>query len=154
VAGIMLGDSIPYWAGRHWGKRLLKKRPFSWFITCAGLAKTETFFKRYGSLTVFIGRFLAGLRMPIFFMSGSMGTPYWRFAGWDMLGALISCPTSILLAYAYGKDAEEILRKNHIYLYIVLGLIAAYIVYHIYSHRPKKDTPPPASSDVEESPSV
>ena len=105
------------------------------------------------SLTVFIGRFLAGLRMPIFFMAGSMGTSYWRFAGWDLLGALISCPTSILLAYYYGKDAEEILRRNHKYLYIGIALVVIYIVYHIYSHRPQKDDPP-ADSNVEETPTV
>ncbi len=139
VLGILLGDSIPYWVGRIYGLRMLKKRPFRWFMSEKGIEKTRSFFVTNGSRTIFVGRFVAGLRMPTFFMAGSMHVPYWTFLLWDSAGALISCPTSIWLAYTYGKRAEGMLRESRPVLFAVLGLIVLYTVYFIYSHRVKPE---------------
>ncbi|MEI6236710.1 MAG: DedA family protein [Planctomycetota bacterium] len=141
ILGILLGDSIPYWVGRKYGLTVLTKRPFSWFLTEKGIAKTRTFFDKNGSKTVFVGRFVAGLRMPTFFMAGSMRVPYLTFLMWDLAGALISCPTSIWLAYHYGQRAEELIKESRPILFTVLGLIVAYLVYHIWSHRETPDEP-------------
>lgn len=137
VLGILLGDSIPYWMGRTFGLRVLKKRPFSWFMKEKGIEKTRCFFGKNGSKTIFVGRFLAGLRMPVFFMAGSMHVPYWRFLLWDLSGALISCPTSIWLAYRYGPKAEGMLRESKPVLFGALAIIVLYTIYHFWAHREK-----------------
>ncbi len=149
VLGVLMGDSIPYWMGRKHGVRLLKKRPFSWFLKEKGIQKTREFFGKNGSKTVFVGRFIAGLRMPTFFMAGSMGVSYWTFLFWDLLGALISCPTSIWLAYTYGKRAEVMLTESKTVLFTVLGLIVLYMVYHVWSHREKPEDKALAAFGVE-----
>ena len=145
VLGILLGDSIPYWTGRHFGLRMLKKRPFAWFMSEKSIDKTRAFFSKNGSKTIFVGRFVAGLRMPTFFLAGSMHVPYWSFLMWDSAGALISCPTSIWLAYHYGPRAEEMLKESKPVLFTVLGLVVLYMVYHVWSHREK----PSASPEVQ-----
>jgi hypothetical protein len=79
------------------------------------------------------------------------------------MGALISCPTSIVLAYKFGPKAEEYLHESKIYMLIFVGLIAAYGIYHYISHRQKPPPPPggpatppqmAASSDSGNSPKV
>lgn len=149
ILGVLMGDSIPYWMGRKHGVRLLKKRPFSWFLKEKGIQKTREFFGKNGSKTVFVGRFIAGLRMPTFFMAGSMGVSYWKFLFWDLLGALISCPTSIWLAYTYGKRAEAMLTESKAVLFTMLGLFVLYTVYHIWSHREKPEDTSGSAIDVE-----
>ncbi len=163
IVGILLGDSIPYWVGRKYGLKVIKRRPFSWFMSEKGIEKTRGFFGKHGSKAVFCGRFVAGLRMPTFFMSGSMGVSYVSFLLWDLLGAMISCPTSIYLAFHYGKKAEEMLRESKGFLFAGIGLVVLYIVYHVWSHREKPEAPkltesvssapaaPPAAAPVQNS---
>ena len=142
IVGILLGDTIPYWAGRKYGVSVLKRRPFRWVLTEKGIDRTRGFFGRHGAKAVFCGRFVAGLRMPTFFMAGSMGVGYIRFLFWDMIGAAISCPTSIWLAYTFGQDAKEILEKYKPLMFAVIGLIVLYTVYHVWSHREKPEQAP------------
>jgi len=87
------------------------------------IERTRGFLGKHGAKAVFCGRFVAGLRMPTFFMAGSMGVGYIRFLFWDMIGAMISCPTSIWLAYTFGQDAKEILEKYKPLMFAVIGLI-------------------------------
>jgi membrane protein DedA with SNARE-associated domain len=139
VLGILLGDSIPYWVGRKYGVAVLKRRPFRWIMSEKGIDRTRGFFGKHGAKAVFVGRFVAGLRMPTFFMSGSMGVGYIKFLLWDLMGALISCPTSIWLAYTFGEKAKEMLEKYKPLMFAVIGLVVLYMIWHIFSHREKRD---------------
>lgn len=141
ILGIMAGDSIPYWMGRKHGMSFLSHRFFKKFLPPHRIAQVQKFFTTQGARTVFIARFVAGLRMPTFFMAGTMGIRYRTFFLYDFVGAAISCPTSIYIAWRYGQDAERIIKENHTYLFIALGLVVAYIIFHIVTHREK--APPP-----------
>jgi membrane protein DedA with SNARE-associated domain len=140
VVGIILGDSIPFFFGRKYGLSLLKCWPFSCVLSEKSIDKTKQFFEKHGTRTVFIARFVAGLRMPTFFLAGAMGVKYAWFVFFDMLGALISCPVSIWLAYTYGEEVKEKLAESQLAIFIVIGLLVVYTVWHILSHRPEKPT--------------
>src|SRR2546430_1854248 len=71
ILGILMGDSIPYWVGRKYGVKVLKRAPFRWVLSEKAIDRTRGFFGRHGAKAVFCGRFVAGLRMPTFFMAGS-----------------------------------------------------------------------------------
>jgi len=155
VAGIMIGDSFPFLAGKYWGMSLLRKPKFARVITPERIEKVEDFFRRYGPWTVFGARFVAGLRMPAFFIAATMGVKYWTFFVLDLLGALISCPTSILLAYYFGPQAKEMVAQSHVYLFGLLGLGILYLVYHVVSHRkPSTATAPSPGPMTVELPSA
>jgi membrane protein DedA with SNARE-associated domain len=142
VVGIMLGDSIPFYIGSRYGASVMRLRFFSKILSEKNRLRAQDFFHRHGSKTIFIARFVAGLRMPTFFMAGTMGVKYRTFFMWDLLGALISCPTSIWLAYTYGQIVKDWIARSHVYVFGAVGLIVLYMAYHIYSHREK-----PAESD-------
>jgi len=93
--------------GSRWGTGLLRYRLFKRILNKEHLDRTTEFFRRHGSKTIFIARFLAGIRAPAFFLAGATGVKYSTFFCWDFLGALISCPVSIWLAYTYGDEARQ-----------------------------------------------
>jgi membrane protein DedA with SNARE-associated domain len=129
VLGILAGDTIPFYAGYRYGNDFLNHRLFRRFLTPANLERTRQFFRKRGARAVFIARFLAGLRMPTFFMSGTMGVTYGTFLFWDGLGALISCPTSIWLAHTFGEDVRQLIKESNLFITVFLGLLIAYALY-------------------------
>lgn len=122
LVGIVAGDSVPFVLGRRYGLDIFGHRWLAKLLPQKRIEKGQEFFRKHGAKTVFCARFVAGARMPTFFLAGSMGVRYWTFFMWDLVGALISCPTSIVLAYHFGPKAEELLAE---YKWYVLGGIVA-----------------------------
>jgi membrane protein DedA with SNARE-associated domain len=99
VAGILAGDALIFLVGRYVGTRY----PKSVFVRFINNPKIEGFFAKHGKKTVFFARFFAGVRMGVYAYAGQHGMKFPRFIALDLLGALISGPTSIWL----GKYAAE-----------------------------------------------
>ena len=98
-AGVMLGDSTIFFAGRFFGARLRASRWFQRYFSEKKQAKVEDLFDRYHSWVLFVGRFLPGLRAPIFFTAGSTRVKFWKFFCFDGLAALISVPFFVWLGH-------------------------------------------------------
>lgn len=134
-AGVMIGDSTIFLAGRYLGRRLMGTKWFQRFLSTAKQEKVEARFDRYGSWVLFIGRFLPGLRAPIFFTAGSMKVKYWKFFFFDGLAALISVPFFVWLGHwLWSKFQDDIaqldrvLSRTHSYSLLVALLIVAVAV--------------------------
>ncbi len=134
-AGVMLGDSTIFFAGRHFGAKL---RTAPWFrrnFSEKKQAKVEALFERYHSTVLFVGRFLPGLRAPIFFTAGSTRVKFWKFFLFDGLAALISVPFFVWLGHwlwaEFSEDLtqlERALAKTHSYALLVAGVILLVVV--------------------------
>lgn len=129
--GVMLGDSTIFMAGRYLGGRLRAAKWFQRYFSEVKQAKVEVMFERYHSTVLFVGRFLPGLRAPIFFTAGSMKVPYLKFLAFDGFAALISVPVFVWLGHwlwaKFGEDIaklEKALSRTHAYsvwIAILLG---------------------------------
>jgi membrane protein DedA with SNARE-associated domain len=108
-AGVMIGDSIIFLVGRHFGARLLT---MPWLLRLFPLEKQERArerFQRHGRKGLFIARFLPGIRAPFFCSAGAMHVPYLRFLAYDGLAALVSVPVFTGLGHWLGlRFAENI----------------------------------------------
>ena len=72
-------------------------------------------FDRYHSMVLFVGRFLPGLRAPIFFTAGSTRVRYWKFFFFDGLAALISVPFFVWLGHwLWAKFSEDLTQLEHV----------------------------------------
>ena len=69
---ILLGDSIPYWVGRHWGLAALKTRLVAKILHPERFASLERRFAAHGNWVVFSCRFMPGLRIPAYFVAGTL----------------------------------------------------------------------------------
>jgi len=129
LVGVLIGDLIPFLAGRYFSKQLQQKAFFQRWWLARYRPQIEAFFASHGSKTIFIARFIAGLRTPTFVMAGAARMPIHTFLLWDMLGALVSCPVAIFLAYWFGERAVQWVADSQVYIYVVVsGLIALFIV--------------------------
>ncbi len=105
---ILIGDSIPFALGRLFGPKLLRLRIVRSYITQKRLANFDKWFQRHGRLTIFVARFLTGIRMPAYFAAGSMRTSIARFVAMDGLGVLIMVPPFIALGWWAGDHIDSV----------------------------------------------
>jgi membrane protein DedA with SNARE-associated domain len=82
------------------------------------LKKGREFFKTYGILGVFVGRFIGPVRPVMPITAGSMGMKFKHFLGVDLFSGLIWAPLYSLPGYFAGK----IVFENTDSFYLLLGL--------------------------------
>jgi membrane protein DedA with SNARE-associated domain len=109
--GVMLGDSILFFAGRFLGGRLRSALWFQRYFSHQKQAKVQHLFERYHSWVLFVGRFLPGLRAPIFFTAGSTRVKFWKFFCFDGLAALISVPFFVWLGHWLWEKFKDDIAK-------------------------------------------
>ncbi|MBI4605791.1 MAG: DedA family protein [Planctomycetes bacterium] len=95
VLGILAGDSIIFALGRYRGRWFLQSKPMRWLLTEKRQERIHRLFARHGRKAVFFARFFAGIRIGVYAYAGQYGMGWIRFLFLDLLGALVSGPTSI-----------------------------------------------------------
>jgi len=131
MAGVMVGDGIIFFLGRRYGPRLKQRAPFNRIFTEKRDLMVKGLFDKYGDKVIFMGRFMPGLRTPIFFSSGVYQVPPWKFFALDGSAALISVPAWIWLGFFFGQNLEELekmMKKAQFGLYSVLAIVIAIFV--------------------------
>src|SRR3954465_11102059 len=63
ATGAVIGDKIGYWVGRYYGRSFFERFGKYLFLTPARLARMDAFFAKHGSKTIFVARFITGLRV-------------------------------------------------------------------------------------------
>jgi membrane protein DedA with SNARE-associated domain len=109
VAAAILGDNFGFLIGRYGGRSLADRWGPSIGITAARLREFDRFFLRYGGWTVFIARFVTGLRVVGAILAGGSGMPWHTFVTFNALGALVWCSCIAVAGYllAHSWDALE-----------------------------------------------
>ena len=64
--GVILGDTVIYWLGAHYGRKLTRHWFFHKLLPDDRLDAVRSQFHRKGNKLVFAARFMPGLRAPIF----------------------------------------------------------------------------------------
>lgn len=93
------GDSLGYWLGSRAGRRLLLQYGAALGVTRHRLFVAEQFFGRYGPWTVFLARFIGGLRFMAGPLAGALRMPFYRFFRYNLTGAVVYCSTIVYIAY-------------------------------------------------------
>lgn len=147
AAAILLGDSLPYFLGRRYGMRALEIRWVARFLHPERFQRFRRRFEEHGNWTTFACRFVAGVRIPGYFVAGTMGMRYSRFLLLDSLGVLLTVPASIYLGKLFGGQVERLKETVHdlhlILAFLVLTLVLVLIVRAV-RRRPVAPREPPA----------
>lgn len=152
-SAILLGDSIPYWLGRYYGITALRSRWAAKVLHPERFATLEKRFRDHGNWAIFTCRFLPGLRIPGYFLAGSLRMSYARFMLLDGLGVLLSVPISIYLGKLFGAKVEE-LQKNmrHLHLWLALGLVSVLLILYVRARIRRREratlAPPTAGTSI------
>jgi len=133
--GVMIGDSVMFFLGRHWGNHLLEHRLSRKLLTVERQAAIERYFDRYGARIIFGARFLPGIRAALFLSAGTMKVSFLTFLLMDGAAALLSIPLSFWLAYTFTDKLEELLNlREHVHIWAI-GLLAVGMLLWLLLHR-------------------
>jgi membrane-associated protein len=105
--GVLIGDVFLFGLGRGVSSRLSRSPRFTAWFTHK-LERGQPFFARYGSTTVFLARFIPGLRAPAFLIAGTMQMSLGRFLGMDTLASLIFVPALCAVGYLFADQIDII----------------------------------------------
>jgi membrane protein DedA with SNARE-associated domain len=88
------------------------------------LPPAELFFARHGPKTVFIGRFIALLRVTAAWLAGISHMRWRTFLFWNAAGGIVWATAIALLAYWAGKAVADAISQYGLYAVIVLIAVA------------------------------
>jgi membrane protein DedA with SNARE-associated domain len=137
AAAAIIGDNIGYWIGRTGGRALLERwGPVRRYAERA-LPPGERFFAKHGGKTVFIGRFVAVLRVTAAWLAGITHMSWWRFFLWNAAGGIVWATGVSLLAFYFGKAAADAVATYGVYalIVIVVGAVIAFVVMRLLKKR-------------------
>ena len=138
--GILGGDLAIYSIGKKWGQDILNHQNLRRVITERRLERVRQFFLNHGNKTVFIARFISGLRVAAFFAAGTMGVKLGKFLLLDFLGALVLTPLLVLLGYYFGESIgwlSGVVHQIDFWL-MVLAILACLVAVGYYLCKRKK----------------
>ena len=119
--GAIGGDTIGYLIGRRWGMPLFARlgRRFPKHFGPSHVAFAEHMFTEYGAWAVFLGRFIALLRIFAGPLAGALRMPYRRFLVANASGGIVWACGTTFVVYQLGVVAERWLTRSS---WIGLGL--------------------------------
>lgn len=129
ATAILLGDSIPYWLGRRFGMRALRLHWVARILHPERFSRLQRRYEAHGNWATFASRFFAGIRVPSYFLAGTMGMPYPRFLLLDALGVMISVPVSIYLGKVFGGEMDRLqARMGNFHLLLAFLLLSVVLI--------------------------
>ena len=108
AVGAMLGDAGAYWIGRTGGLALVRRYGRLLRVDDTKLERAQTFFRRHGGKTVFLGRFVSLLRMLAALLAGVTRMPYGRFSLYNVTGGTCWALLFGGLGYAFGRQLPQL----------------------------------------------
>lgn len=136
IAGAVVGDSIGFWIGRRHGERLfgVLGRRFPRHAGPVQLASAHRAFDRWGVWAVFVGRFVALLRIFAGPLAGSLQMPYRAFLAANVSGGVVWAGGVTAIVYAVGIVAKPWIDR---FSYAALGVavVGGVVVFLYLRHR-------------------
>lgn len=134
---VLSGDLFIFYLGHRWASNLLEHRMTHKLATPERLAKLRVKFHEHQLKTIFVGRFLPGVRALVFLTAGAMKISVWKFLLMNGLAALISVPAFIILGWVFGRSykklEEQVAEIKHIVIFVLIGITIIWVLWLTYS---------------------
>lgn len=131
----VLGDTVNYMCGSFFGEVAIRKNPR--IFKPDYIAKTRTFYDKYGGRTVVLARFFVIVRTFAPFIAGVAKMNYSKFALYNVMGAGVWITSFMGLGYFFGN--VPVVKENFATTIVVIILLSLLpIIVEIVNH--KKDS--------------
>ncbi len=104
AVGAMIGDNAGYLLGRKVARPYLARRGRFLVLTPARQQAIEAFFQRHGDKTIFLARFVSGLRVVAALFAGLSGMRWRAFAVYNSAGAVVWATAMGCLGFFFGAS--------------------------------------------------
>ncbi len=123
--GCILSDWIAFWLGQ---KSKVFFKPDGRFLRSAHIDKGEAFFNRFGSWSIFFGRFVGPLRPIMPFVAGICHMNKKKFWLFNVASAVVWSVAYTVPGYVTGNALSDVGSLERIILYSTLVLIVFYVI--------------------------
>ncbi|MCS7163585.1 MAG: DedA family protein [Thermodesulfovibrio sp.] len=131
--GLVISDSMLYWIGRKFGRRVVTNPRFFKIISPSKFLLLEKSFKKHSTLIMLLARLLVGFRAQAFILAGITKVSWIKFIIIDSLASAVVLAVMMTAGYMGGKFLENV-KKGIVYMEYVVGflIIVAVILLTIY----------------------
>ena len=132
----VLGDSVGYWTGNRFGRKLFQRED-SWLFHKKHLVSAQGFYEKYGKKAIVLARFVPLVRTFAPIVAGIAAMHYGTFLAYNVVGGLIWTFGVTLLGYYLGAMIPEVDKYLLPIVLIVIVVSLLPSVFHIYQERNK-----------------
>lgn len=122
IIGAILGDWISYSIGRRIGPSVYRRWPLNRHRST--VARARLFFRRYGFVAIFVGRFLGPIRSTIPLVAGVMEMDRRKFQLANITSAILWVPVMFAPGYLAARSLGSIDKITEVHI-IGIGLVVA-----------------------------
>lgn len=141
--GSYLG-SLPFYLLGYWGNEIivnkfLRKFGKYLFISDNDIDLGFSYFDKYGSIIVLLGRLVPIVRTVISFPAGVAKMNFWKFSTYTLFGSVLWSGLLAVLGYVFGENWEVIggyiSEYEKIVVYAFLGILFLFVMYKLYKRK-------------------
>jgi membrane-associated protein len=128
VCAATVGDNLGFAIGQYGGRPLLERYQKTLRIRPKLIARGEELFARYGAATIFVARFIAGMRIIAGPLAGVLRMPWRKFLLFNFLGAMLWVSVIASVGYLFGKHWDalvDLVQDANIAIAVVVVIVAA-----------------------------
>ena len=134
VAGSLAGALVNYAIAIHYGRKLLLRHGKLFMMDEEKLDRMESFFRKHGPVSIFLGRLVFGIRHYISFPAGLAKMDMRLFLLYTAAGAAIWVAVLLGLGYFIGGNEERLHsllpQIKGVFLLAVAGIALLYVRHH------------------------
>lgn len=136
----ILGDALNYQIGAHVGPSIFREENVR-FFNKKHLAETERFYEKHGQKTIVFARFMPVIRTFAPFVAGIGKMKYWKFAAYNIIGALLWVAIFVFGGYWFGNVP---LVKENLNIAIIIIILTSFLppIIDYLNHRAEEKQKP------------
>ena len=127
ISAATLGDNLGFAIGSYGGRPPAGALSKDLRIRPNVIARGEELFARYGAATIFVARFIAGMRIVAGPLAGVLRMPWRKFLLFNFLGAVLWVNVIAGVGYLFGKHWEalvDLVQDANLAIAIVVVILA------------------------------
>lgn len=98
----VIGDTVNYHIGKKIGTGISEKENIK-YVKKEYIVRAQTFYERYGALTIVIGRFTPVIRTFVPFVAGMGKMNYAKFITYNIIGGFVWVTLFLSMGYLFGN---------------------------------------------------
>jgi membrane protein DedA with SNARE-associated domain len=125
-----LGGELGFLLGRHGGRPLVERYRNVFSIRAESLERGEQLFERYGAITVFLARFMFGMRVLASLLAGALHMPWRKFVLFNFLGAAVWVTAICSAGYFFGRHWSRLVHDlKRFDLVVAIVVVVAWLLW-------------------------
>lgn len=135
--GSIIGSLLSYYIGAYAGRPFINKFGRYLLLSHKDMDITERFFRKYGTFTIFVSRFIPVIRHLISLPAGMARMNLWKFLLYTILGAAMWNSFLAWVGYKLQQNWNQIMQYTQVIDIIIIAGFVVLISLFLYRHLKK-----------------